>query len=507
MTRDELEELAMMALAAGSGAADSTTFGLSTKIAPEFQRRLKEENPISYGVGEVGSMFIPGTGVVGMGSKLYKAARGGKTVVRAAKAAQGPIGRIMAKIGEKALKGGAAGAIEAGGQTAIRNMLGTGDGDVLENAKTGGAIGFGLGAAAPVIGSVAKRLYAHPKIFDPKNPKSPELMEKLMNEGVWGGEGTFRREAQGAKDNYNKLLAPMRKKIANEETSMFDVAGLNAADDSFSKRWADKEATGMDSAAKQFEKTFEGTRERLSDKPKMSQLVDHLSVLNKELAGLKPQKRAEAITGVGGTASNADEALGAMKSSIERVERNKIKEKFGKRGEAKVKQAKESYGRGRNLERALDRPESLSQLLKNILPGPAVAGTVGGLTAGTVGLPAVLTGAAVGAGTAAAKSLPGRTGGGVLLNKISKNPVGAAAKSGRATEYLNRDEPAYRMNAEGAEETETGRAIRENPFLEGLDLEPAPAKKASPSEKPKKDQKNRLVRDREENIFLEGLDL
>lgn len=422
------DEAMQMALAGLAGAADETSFGLLEKYVPAVQR-LHKENPGSFATGQVGSYFIPGTGIIGGAKAIRNVFRLGK----GAKLASGPGLSLLRRIIQGTIKGAAAGGIEAGGQVAVRKALGTSDNsDVAGAAKSGAAWGAGLGAVSPVLGSIARRVYSHPTIFNPKSPKSPELMQKLMNEGVWGSENTFRKKAASAKGKYNEILDPYRKEIANKRTDINDLFESGYADREF-----DKSRLGL-SAAPQFEKTRLGTKERLGTRPKMGEIDELLSTVNKELSSLQPQKRMQAITGMGGSASNEDQALGALKSSIEELQKKAIVKGAGEKGAADIARAKESYGTGRELERALDRPESLTQAFKSALPVPAAAGALGGLVGGTVGVPAIATGLAVGGATAAARSLPGRTGMGVALNKIGQSPVGLAAKAGRGVEAYDR---------------------------------------------------------------------
>lgn len=413
-SRGTAEELYRMALAALSGAADETSFGLSNKIPGS--KEIQEENPGSATVGRVASYLIPGTGVVGGAGKILKLLRGGKEIKAAIPAASGLSG-VLKGVGKGSLYGG----VESAGQTILRKLTGASDGDVLDNAQAG-AIGGGLiGGALPIAGAAARGIYSHPSIFNKKSIKSPELMQKLMDEGVYGGEGTFRRYADKAKKKYDDILSPLREGISKKKVDINEVLG-EGAPEGFAEREFNKKSLGL-SASRNFAKARIGTKNRLGPEPKMGEVNDYLSAINKELSSLQPQKRAEAITGVGGSASNEDQALGALKSSIEALENKMIKRKYGEAGASSIKTAKDSYGTGRELERALNRPESLGQALKGAIPVPGIAGVASGLGAGAAGFPALATGLTVGGLAAGARSLPGRTFTGVMLNKASKMPV------------------------------------------------------------------------------------
>lgn len=442
--RGDLESLMRMALAAGSGLVDETAYGLLEKNS-DFVKELRKENPASFTAGQVGSYFVPGTGILGNARLIGKGLGLGG---RAAKAASSPAGvsmlkKLLLSIG----KGAATGAIEGGGQTAVRGALGTSKDSVADSAKSGGTGGAILGMLSPVAGKAASKIYSHPSIFNPKSPKSPELMEKLMNEGVWGGEGTFRKYSRDAKKKYNTLMDPMRKKIEKMRATADDIVGVDpktgkGRENSFAEREWNKKTVGSN-AVGQFDKTRQGMKDRLGNNPSMKKVQEYQKVLNEELATLAPQKRAEAISGVGGNANNEDQALGAMKASIEALEKRMIAKKFGQAGLDKVKAAKDSYGTSRELERALNRPESLTQAVRNVTPIPAAAGgltALGSLVAGATN-PAILalSGMAT-AATAAGRSLPGRTGLGVMANKFGRDPSKVISGVSRATEMAGRDE-------------------------------------------------------------------
>lgn len=455
--RGSLEELARMALAAGSGLADEATFGASEMIFPEFIKQNRKEYPDSSTVGQVGSYFIPGMGVVGLGRKALG------TLLK--KAATSPASASMLKkVLTAAAKGGAEGAVEAGGQTQLRRLTGTSEDNVGDSAITGGGLGAILGAVSPVAGKYARAVYSHPSIFNSKSgEKGEKLMDKLMNEGVVGGQGAFRKYSRDAKEKYNTIMDPMREKIANRRVSFDDVVGGPEGGaskrNSFAEREWNKKTTGS-SAVPQFKKTREGAQARLGDRTSMKKVQEYQKVLNEELSALAPQKRAEAISGVGGNASNEDQALGAMKASIQDLEERLLRDskKFGKEGAAtnlkKIKEAQASYGDGRELERALNRPESLSQVVRNATPIPAAAGglgALGSLLAGASNPAILLSTLAAGGLTAAGRSLPGRTATGVALNKFGKDPSKVISGATRATESLGRSGPEE-LKAEPAQE-------------------------------------------------------
>lgn len=462
--RGDIEELLRMALSAGSGLADEATFGASEKYSPEFVKQNRKEYPGSSTVGQVGSYFIPGLGVIGYGKAGLKAL--GLGAKAAQKIASSPAGASMLKkLLTSVAKGGVEGGVEAGGQTQLRRLTGTSKDDVGDSTKTGAGLGALLRGISPVAGAAASKVYSHPAIFNPKSgEKGQKLMEKLMNEGVWGGEGTFRKYSRDAKQKYNTIMDPMREKIANRRVSFDDVVGGpeggGSKRNSFAEREWNKKTTGS-SAVPQFKKTREGAQARLGDRTSMKKVQEYQKVLNEELSALAPQKRAEAISGVGGNASNEDQALGAMKASIQDLEERLLSDskKFGKEGAAtnlkKMAEAQTSYGEGRELERALNRPESLSQVVRNATPIPAAAGglgALGSLLAGVSNPAILLSGLAAGGLTAAGRSLPGRTATGVALNKFGKDPSKAISGATRATESMGRSEPGTSMAEEPAQE-------------------------------------------------------
>lgn len=434
--RGDLESLMRIALAAGSGLADEASFGLLEKNS-DFVKGLREDNPGSFTAGQLGSYLVPGTGILGalrLGGKALRL--GGKAAKKAAPAGTSMLKKLLLSAG----KGGAEGAAEAGGQTAVRNLVGTSKDDAVDSAKAGGGVGTALGLLSPVAGKAASRIYSHPSIFNPKSPKSPELMEKLMNDGVWGGGSTFRKYSRDAKNKYNEIMDPMRKQLSKKKAAFDDVVGVGEKDGFAEREW-NKKTVGSN-AVGQFQKTREGARARLGDTPSMKKVQEYQKVLNEELATLAPQKRAEAISGVGGNASNEDQALGAMKASIEALEKKMIGKQFGQEGLEKVKKAKDSYSAGRELERALNRPESLTQAIRNATPVPAAAGGLTALASLVAGAtnPAILAAGVLGtAATGAGRSLPGRTGMGVLANKFGRDPSKPISAASRATEMLNRN--------------------------------------------------------------------
>ncbi len=164
-----------MAMAAGLGAARGASFGLSDLALKagglaEPAAQLKEQNPVSSTVGEVGgavasSLALPGGGLVGAADRAGAgiAKLGGEAL-----ASRGASG-IVSKLATKGLGSAVEGAFYGGGQTISEQALGNPD-DVVDNlvsnvgfgALYGGALGAGfegLRAARPYLENVARKTY------------------------------------------------------------------------------------------------------------------------------------------------------------------------------------------------------------------------------------------------------------------------------------------------------------------------------------------------------------
>lgn len=426
MTREDLYEAALAALAAGAGGVDETLFGLPQKYS-ESVRKLKEDSPTAFGAGQVGSYFVPGTGIVGgarLGAKGIRALLGASKAVKGGKEAG-----LLAKILSSGAKAGTEGAVEGGGQVLTRRALGTGEGNAEEEAISGGLMGAGLGAASPALGKFAKNVYSHSAIKDRKSPKSRELIDTLMERGVWGGEDKFRDEAKKSMGKYEEILSSYREKLADHKVTFDDIVGAGEDSGSFAKREGQAKEFGRKGLAKQFEETRGAAKNTLGSDPEWRDVLEYLKGANSQLADLSSQKRAKAISGRG---QREDAAIGSMKGSIDRLEKQLMGAEFGDEGSDAIDRARKEWGTGRELERSLDRwtPPENADFWKSLLK-PAGA-------------------------------LPTRTGVGLLLDKVAKKPGTVANKAARASEYVNRDEPAYRGKKDGSlEETETGKKARE----------------------------------------------
>lgn len=423
MTREELMDMAMNALAVPSGAVDETLFGLPSKYIPQMQE-MKEKYPTATMAGQVGSYFIPGTGVVGGAGKIAKMLG----MVKKAKAVgQDTKPLIKAILG--AAKSGGLGAVESGGQATIRKTLGTADENIEDAALTGGASGLALGAISPGLSAAAKKIYFDPRIVNKKHPKSIAAGEELLNRGVIGGEATFRKYAGEAGNEYNKILGKYQQGISKDTMPVEYVLGK------FANRAEDKVATGNTTSARQFKLTGEGATSRLGESPTGEEILKYRKLMTDELSALDPQKRALAIAGAGdgGRVSAKDEAFGSMKGSLDDAEKYLIERRFGQEGADAVGRAKGEYGLRRELGRSLDKGKEPG------IMAPSAMGVAGYGASALMGSPAPLAiGLGVAGGSAAAKSLPGRTSIGVLLDRIAKT---SGEKAGRLSELSMREQP------------------------------------------------------------------
>lgn len=129
----------------GSGFAEGATLGAINLIpgAREEQQKAKEEEPLLFGAGEVGSFFIPGTGQAKAfkgGTKIAK-----KIIPAAAKGVSEGLGK---KVLRKGIEGGVGGAISEG----VKGTVGEGDINIVKGAKEAGK---GLATGAVVSGTLA----------------------------------------------------------------------------------------------------------------------------------------------------------------------------------------------------------------------------------------------------------------------------------------------------------------------------------------------------------------
>jgi hypothetical protein len=421
MTKEELYDYALNALAVPSGAVDEAAFGLPSKYIPGVQK-LKQDYPIATTVGQVGSYMIPGTGVVGGAGKIAKMLGMLKKGNIAAKEAR-PAIQFLSKL----IKNAGVGAVESGGQVAIRKGFGTSDGgSVSDAAESGAKLGAGLAIASPVLGAIAKKAYFDPRIVNERFKRSKDAAQELMDRGVWGGEGTFRNYANQAKDQFNKYAGKYQKGVASEPVKIEDLL------EEFAKRSEAEAATG--GAVKQFKKVGEGATERLGDAPLMGEADSYRKLIHQKLAELEPAKRSNAIN-PGSDVSKVmarDASLGAMKSSIDKAEEKIIGQKYGQEGLDALGLAKKEYGIRRELGRSLDKGKSPNVIIPSIVggAGAGAAAAAGNPTAAMLALGAT-------GGLAAARTLPVRTGTGVFLNKLSKSSSKSPA---RFMEYMRRKE-------------------------------------------------------------------
>lgn len=433
MTRDELEEYALRALMMGGsalgGAADELTFGGASRLAPETFKKLEQEAPGSMMAGRIGSAFVPYGGVLGaarLAKRGASALSGASKLSKLAKSGESLSG--VANLADKIARGVGGGALEAGGQAALRRLIGGEDtGNVISSAGTGGLIGGALGAASPLAGSIAKKLYRDPRIFSAKGgDRAIKVNEEMLNEGRWGGADYFRKKAQEDMDSYAKILDPKLGSISDE------ISSFEKMIQPYVERLQKKESVAS-KATPAFQEKLNAARTTLGETPTYGQIGDYLKTVNQELSDLSPAKRSAAITGQGGEAGGVlaeDMALGSIKSMLDSAQENRIIEKFGSQGKSAVKEAKDAWSRGREVQRNLNKAPSEM----NPLYVPAGAASMGYLLANAGVNPAPLAMAGL-AGSAymGSKSLTGKTGAAVGLNKLAKTPERAASAIQRLT--------------------------------------------------------------------------
>lgn len=458
--RSFLEELALMAMAGGGGALDEATFGAAKKDKilgyenplAEKLKGLEEEAPLSYGAGQVGSYFTPVGGVLNL-TRL-----GGKAAMKAgakmpkliaelskyAKLAPNASKKMQALSG--AARGAGGGALEGVGQAGIRNALETGGGDLDEAAKQG-VIGGGLfGAASPLFRAAGQRLYRDPRIFNPAgNRKARLISDELLDEGVWGGEDALRKYATGQKDKYNALLQPKRDALAPEKADIDEIFRFYEE--------AKEPFTRTRQLRRQLDEEQANLFKKYANDPSWEGIQKYQKGINEFLSPLSPAQKTTAIAGAGdASVSAANQAAGLMKGSIQKAEKNALVKRFGQTAKADLKAANKAYSKGSELERSLDRARGVQNPLDANI-GPYGAGVIVG--GGDQGKIAAMLGT-VGAMTGL-KSLAGRTGSGVALNKMARSPEQTASKIAAGLRG------AYRPTAE--EQKAQKEAEQENPYL------------------------------------------
>lgn len=468
-----LEDLLSKSASFGAGGVDELLFGLpSTYVAPETFKGLEKENPASYMSGRVGSYFVPGLGGVGAAKTALRGitkANSIKTLLKLAASPQGAINIIGAKggkIGSNAIAGtaekllgkeaaqgiiprilqratgeGISGGIQAGANTAIRKGFGTsqyGDGGVLENIESGGTLGASLGAISPAAGAAARSIYGAKRIINPKAPREVQekVLDRLMSEGHFGGRKTFENVADKAQENYSSLLEGGFQPIYAKNK------GVNAADviEGIDNAIAEKKKFNLGTDIRELQNRRSGILSQLGPQPSAKEVNDLLSSTNKEMSKLSEAQRLRAYGAPGaGDATSELQSMGAAKQSLKDWQRKALIAEHGDKGAELYDKAMKDYGFGAELNKALDRPESLSETIGGLgLPLASGAGVGYGLTQATQGNLAPLAASVAGsAGIIGSKTLPARTSLGILLDRASSEG-GPGFISGKVTERRSR---------------------------------------------------------------------
>jgi len=468
-----LEGLLSQSASAGAGGIDELLFGVpSTYVAPETFKSLEKENPASYMAGRVGSYFVPGmgelsalkAGVRGLSKansiktllKLAASpqaavnvfgAKGGKVASNAVagvaekllgkEAAQGIVPRILQRVAGE----GVSGSLQAGVNTAARQGLGTsqyGDGGILENMESGGTLGASLGAVSPAVKALSRATYGAKRIINPKASRDVQrgVLERLINEGHIGGVKTFENVADKAQGNYNSLLEGGFQPIYAKNK------GVNAADviEGIDNAIAEKKKFNLGTDIRELQNRRSGILNELGPQPSAREVNDLLSSTNKEMSKLSEAQRLRAYGAPGaGDATSELQSMGAAKQSLKDWQKKALIAEHGQKGADLYEQAMKDYGFGAELNKALGRPESLSETLGGLgLPIASGAGVGYGLTQAAQGNLAPLAASVAGsAGIVGAKTLPARTMFGVALDRASREG-GPGFIAGKITERKSR---------------------------------------------------------------------
>jgi hypothetical protein len=152
--------------AAAIGAAKTHTFGLSSFVNPEWQKKITEQNPTATNVGEFGSMLLPDPiGLMGGVSKAGRALEG--VAAKVLPKAESLSGRMASEAISKGTGLAAEGSAYGLGQSISEDALG--DHDLLSQhtlanmghaAIWGGALGSVFGAGMGAIGRDASSIEA-----------------------------------------------------------------------------------------------------------------------------------------------------------------------------------------------------------------------------------------------------------------------------------------------------------------------------------------------------------
>lgn len=501
---EELSPYTKAALAALAGAGDEMSFGLEGKYLPTL-KKLMEENPKSATAGRVGSYFVPvmgelealrGAARAGEGLNVLKSA--GKLLPRAQNVLQHGAASLAERLpflasreGEGALagilrgagRGAASGVAASEGNKKIRGLVGTDEAGADAPGIEGEALAGGLGGAGGhFLGNVAQNIYSHPALVNNQAvSESKKLVRGLMDRGVHGGFDTFEGEANRLKRPFQDLMEKIRPKVQGRENqdlakvrSLLSELGTPESGlpqkglvniDNLKNAMEDARKVRLKTAPQpeeldSLENAFNNGREGLQaegpwNTTNLGAVEDSLHATNTDLSKLRKNPRAaygSSDPGTGAVANPIENKLD-WKRALEDIEERGV-QRYGDQGDlSSLKSTRPSYGEGRDLTRNLLDFERMhmsnSPHLSHGWTDKALNATI--------------------------KSLPVRTGAGILADKAGKGALGALSGELSGLQQRQKNSPteggqSFEQYLKGYETKVDGSpADQGNPYLKTLE--------------------------------------
>lgn len=364
---EELKDILAAMLAAG---ADEQTFGASSlasdALGGDYLKKVQEANPGFSTIGRIGS-YIPG-----MFAGTGEAALAKKGISSIAKyLPTSYLAKGASKVGNK-IKGEAPGllknilgsAVESGGLTGATNLsrnlvnkganLASGDTLPQEDDSVVGSSLFsaGLGAGGGALGSLGKFLYSHP--LQSKGISS-ELVDELMQKGVYGGKKKFLDQAgKYAGEVEEKLNKPIAELVQKHGSEMVPYEqyfnplkeGIDVLEGTFGK--TDPQSKAMKSIlSQQHNKLRGGTSDAGEAITSIADLVKGSKDTN--IANRMANPRFGELAPPG-------KKMGAelSKESFDNAVNDLVLKRLGKSSSESMKSGRAAYGKQKQIEGAFD---------------------------------------------------------------------------------------------------------------------------------------------------------
>ncbi len=493
--------------------ADEQSFGATGKIPgyAERRKRQEEEHPILSPVGRAASYLVPfnpvgeaGSLVMRGGQAIGKALPYAERLAQAAKLALENYPKAASAL-IPAVKGAVAapiyGTTNALARKAVQQIPGDNvekekslkqiAGDIPSEAKWGG----GFGMLGKILQAGAPGVYEHPALVNPNNlEQTTENAKEMMNQGLWGSlKGTFKPEAErlkGVLEGAKQELIP--KAIQNEQRQAQLAHEAAQAIPGYPRsakpprgavpvsdvrkilqnkvRDALGNSTGEDAAA--LESGNKAIQNLSPDEYGFTTIGDlnrNAKLINTDIKNsFSGTDKGKGFGDLDGTLSAKKNRLMDLKQAHGDVMDQALDQNLEMQDLAKLEGAKESYGKGRNLE----------DTIHNFERGEAGGNPDFGHAHTKERFASKLFNKSIG-------TAPIRTGIGVIMNKSSPEKMGGL--SGLMTQLHGREENKI-------EKSDIPDPSRGNYFLDNLE-------KSAPA--PKREQPASAPENPKENYFLD----